>query len=108
MTESYYNYLDQIKSQTESIDQLFAPPPTEIFGNIVSDENSAVVARGFFTTLSKTEKRILIDDISFNLSDDASCELIMTEVSARPAQRYCCNCRLFPGALTEKPEYWDN
>ncbi|WP_375581139.1 DUF4249 domain-containing protein [Marivirga tractuosa] len=123
LSENYFNYLDEIKTQNEVNGSLFDPPPTPIIGNISNQLDDNVKALGFFTLISETNKRIFISKeilrteinrFSFeNCSDNFEeffnpfdPDAIILEQNIRRPDPICCDCRLYPGATDQIPEYF--
>ena len=55
-----YAYYSQMKSNTEEMGSLFAPMPTEVYGNITCKNNPKIKVRGFVTASTTTMKRFFI------------------------------------------------
>jgi hypothetical protein len=118
LTEQYYNYLDEIKTQNEAQGSLFDPPPTTIEGNIRNISNDDF-ALGFFTIVSETQKRVFIyNDIlreevypyevercQDNFDEFDPLEPVIEIFILRP-ESICCDCRLYPGATDKEPDFF--
>lgn len=125
LTEPYYNYLDEIKTQNETQGSLFDPPPTTIEGNIRNISNDDF-ALGFFTIISETQKRVFIyNDILreevypyelekcfdnfgeyFNPLDPNPAPIENIEQFLIRPDSICCDCRLYPGATDQEPDFF--
>jgi hypothetical protein len=55
-----YNYLVQLKKNTEQLGTLFDPQPSEVRGNIKCIDDSSIPVLGYFSMRSVREKRIYI------------------------------------------------
>ncbi|SMG38595.1 protein of unknown function [Marivirga sericea] len=122
LSENYFQYLDEIKTQNEVQGSLFDPPPSPIVGNIRNVQNRDIEALGFFALLSETTKRIFISKeilrAEINRFDFTNCsdnfdefnslnpEAIVLEQNVRRPDPTCCDCRLVPGATDQIPEFF--
>ena len=60
LTKEAYNFWTQLKKSTESLGGLFDPLPSQVLGNIYSENNSAEPVLGYFSGGQTSEKRIFI------------------------------------------------
>ena len=60
LTKEAYNFWTQLKKSTESLGGLFDPMPSQVLGNIHSENNSAEPVLGYFSGGQTSEKRIFI------------------------------------------------
>ena len=68
ITEESYNYWLQLQKSTENLGGLFDPLPSQVLGNMHSEEDTAEPVLGYFAASTVEEKRIFIE---FNeLPDD--------------------------------------
>ena len=56
-----YEYYSQMKSNNEDMGSIFAPMPTEVYGNITCTTNPNIKVRGFVTASNTTMKRFFIN-----------------------------------------------
>ena len=56
-----YEYYSQMKSNTEDMGSIFAPMPTEVYGNITCTTDPNIKVRGFVTASNSTMKRFFIN-----------------------------------------------
>ncbi|WP_375581141.1 DUF4249 domain-containing protein [Marivirga tractuosa] len=111
LTESYFNYLDDIKEQNSYGGDLFAPPPTAIVGNIHENGNDENRVLGFFTAVNSTSKRIFIDnqvlrDPIRDPLNRMACVNAFPIEDPPPPPPFCCDCLLVEGATDTKPDFW--
>lgn len=59
ISEQGYNFFQQLQRSTENLGGLFDPLPSEVIGNIRSEQGEPVL--GFFSASAVAEKRIFID-----------------------------------------------
>ena len=60
LTKDAYNFWTQLKKSTESLGGLFDPLPSQVLGNMYSENNSAEPVLGYFSGGQTSEKRIFI------------------------------------------------
>lgn len=60
LTKEAYNFWTQLKKSTESLGGLFDPMPSQVLGNIHSENDSAEPVLGYFSGGQTSEKRIFI------------------------------------------------
>jgi len=60
LTKEAYNFWTQLKKSTESLGGLFDPLPSQVLGNMYSENNSAEPVLGYFSGGQTSEKRIFI------------------------------------------------
>ncbi len=61
LTKEAHNFWTQLKKSTESLGGLFDPLPSQVLGNMYSENNSAEPVLGYFSGGQTTEKRIFIN-----------------------------------------------
>lgn len=136
LTETAYNYWNQLKKNSEDLGSLFGPIPTQITGNFRSVTNPTEPVVGYFQIGSLSIKRIFISyeelptPPSYN-TPYAACEaqnLFLSEVanfsgpflliSGIPnpngpgiigytySSQQCVDCRA-TGGTTTKPDFWE-
>lgn len=59
-----YDFWKQIQQQRSSVGSIFDPPPSEIKGNIIAEDDSKA-ALGFFRASSVATRHIMIDNNRF-------------------------------------------
>ena len=107
LTESYFEFLKELKGQQNLGGSIFDAPPTEIVGNVRNINNPNRPALGYFSTQAITIERIFIPEIFFEETADRH-PINETLVPPRPDNPACCDCRLLPGAFTQQPDDWGN
>lgn len=60
LSREAYEYYSQMKSNTEEMGSLFAPMPTEVYGNITCKTHPQIKVRGFVSASNTTMKRFFI------------------------------------------------
>lgn len=134
LTQSAYDYFEQVKKNTENLGTLFGPLPSTISGNLQSTTNPSEPVIGYFTAGAVDTKRIFIATQDFHRPADApriitgyeSCaqdsaffkngpinsgELVtplyegLTVIGWTTSPLGCVDCRYQGGTLT-KPAFW--
>ncbi len=127
LSQTGYEYYDQLAKITQNIGSIFDPQPSQITGNIRSTTNASELALGFFRVGTVETKRIFISRGQLPLwgtnTGTGSCTL--DTLSASDVIRYqpaiintfeltqylttsidCIDCRL-RGGVTKKPDFWE-
>lgn len=60
LSREAFEYYSQMKSNNEEMGSLFAPMPTEVYGNITCKTNPQIKVRGFVSASTTTMKRFFI------------------------------------------------
>jgi hypothetical protein len=137
LSESSYNYWNNLKKTTESLGGLFDPLPGQITGNFqcITDPSEPVI--GYFEIGSISEQRIYIEPIQFPKGfrrySYPACEMdtvlveqvdgvsnpnsLIAEVWTREppsiligystAAPYCIDCRVLDKGKTVPPDFWE-
>ena len=102
LTEAYFNYLQQVRSLTETTGSLFDPPPGRVRGNI-EHEGEGLTPIGFFTAVVTDTTHIAIyrDDIVSNIVDE--CRFDVTKFSYPVL---CRDCLTIPRSSHAEPFWW--
>jgi hypothetical protein len=102
VTEGYFNYLQQVRSLTETTGSLFDPPAGRISGNI-EHEGDGLTPIGFFTAVVTDTTHIAIyrDDIATNIVD--VCRFDVTKFSYPVI---CRDCLAIPRSTHTEPFWW--
>ncbi len=130
--EKAYEYWTKLQKTTESLGGLFDPLPSQVIGNIHSENNASETVLGYFSASSVHQKRIFIDFydlpgylLVFNygvncLKDGLKADkvnelppnqLIVESYGLQVIEGYvtataaCVDCRTF-GGTTTKPDFW--
>ncbi len=107
LTNTHYEFLDKVREQQKIGGSLFDPPPTEVRGNISNMDDPNSKALGFFAVSAVTRKRVFIDNIVIeNVSIEPECVYDLNFYPDSKPDEFCCDCRLFPGATDQMPEFW--
>lgn len=133
ITEEAYNFWDQLKKATQSTGGLFDPIPSQVFGNLRSENDPGEIVLGFFSASSVTTKRIFIHiyDLPASLrtgaaeknckttfvpfarfsTRDKSLEIISTygqpvTIGYTFSTKDCVDCR-FQGGTNVRPSFWN-
>jgi hypothetical protein len=107
LTQSHFDFLSTVKQQQNVGGSLFDPPPTIIVGNIskVNEQDEKIL--GFFAISAVTSKRIFIDNLVVrSIPLEAECIYDPLFYPDSKPEEFCCDCRLFPGATDQMPEFW--
>jgi hypothetical protein len=120
LTEKAYNYLVNIKKNTEKIGSIFDPQPSETIGNIRCDSDPSEPVIGFINCGTVSQKRIFIRkrdiprpnnnwiylDCDWQpVSEDPDPEFYYIEYERGMVPWTCVDCTL-NGASTTKPAFW--
>jgi len=134
LTKAAYDYLQQVKKNTEDLGTLFGPLPSTIVGNLQRTGNPAEPVVGYFTAGEALSTRIFIaaydlhrpDGVPRMITGYEGCRLDSSLLAKGPingelvqpiyqgqaiigwmtSSRECVDCRLQGGTLT-KPDFWD-
>jgi hypothetical protein len=132
LSKGAYEYLENMKKNSEQLGSIFDPQPSTNIGNIYCATDANEIVLGFIYSSTSVEKRIFItrsqvpdweyrfmcEDISVSSNTDS---LVMAFGSGtyiptydeydqfgilryRGASRYCVDCRL--RGVHEKPDFW--
>jgi hypothetical protein len=128
LTESAYNYWENLRKNNQENVNLFGRQPANVKGNIRNVSDSTDVALGYFGISAIRSKRIIvnpIDGLSFN--DVYRCRALVIDGPIPPDDRpvyfaddedgfgvkytgragpECIFCTML-GGTTDKPDYWD-
>jgi len=133
LTKAAYDYLEQVKKNTEDLGTLFGPLPSTIVGNLQRVGNPAEPVIGYFTAGEAASTRIFIAAYDFDRPNDVpriisgyeGCQLD-TSLFAKGSMKgelvdpiykeqdligwmttslSCVDCRFQGGTLT-KPDFW--
>ncbi|MBD2699894.1 DUF4249 domain-containing protein [Spirosoma sp. BT702] len=125
LTQSGFEYYDQLAKITQNIGSIFDPQPSQITGNIKSSASATDLVMGFFRVGNVETKRIFITKsqlpVWYTITGQEGCEIdtlgLGDILDSRPAiiepynklylttPEYCADCRLRGGVLT-KPDFW--
>jgi len=134
LTKAAYDYLEQVKKNTENLGTLFGPLPSTIVGNLQRTNNPSEPVIGYFTAGEAPTTRIFIAPYDFHRPKDAprivtgyeDCrldsalfekgpvtgELVQPIYSGQTIVGWttstlgCVDCRYHGGTLT-KPDFWE-
>ena len=127
LSQTGYEYYDQLAKITQNIGSIFDPQPSQITGNIRSSTNPADLVLGFFRVGTVVSKRIFIDRAQLPAwltnTGFSSCTIdTMTVMKIEFNQPgiitgldpgayltssfECIDCRL-RGGVTKKPDFWE-
>lgn len=107
LTESAYTFWDNIVTQEEGGNSIFAPPPSPIPGNMYNVNDNSESVLGIFQVSAATQKRVFLRNAEVPRRPGgpprgfSECAVIDEDTPA-----YCYDCRLIPGTTTERPSYW--
>jgi hypothetical protein len=124
ISETFYNYLEQLRVNATELGGMFGTQPLNIKGNLSSPDHPDLDILGFFGVSSSTSKRFFysnIEDLFFELPN--YCQPVELDMGIEPfvmlqtlvyflidegqlkwAQQQCFDCRLSGGTI-EKPSY---
>lgn len=126
LSQSGFDYYDQLAKITQNIGSIFDPQPSQITGNLHCTTNPAELALGFFRVGTIETKRIFISRSElptfYTVTGYSNCSVDTLSVAdiikyqtavidAYDATRYlttsdyCVDCRLMGGVLT-RPDFW--
>ena len=132
LTKEAYNFWTQLKKSTESLGGLFDPLPSQVLGNMYSENNSAEPVLGYFSGGQTTEKRIFINfsdlptDLKLVTSANCPIDTILNAEIKNYANIFligpygnpftlgyvksdghnCMDCR-DDGGVLERPDFWE-
>ncbi|MGB3589937.1 MAG: DUF4249 domain-containing protein [Tunicatimonas sp.] len=123
LSERAFNFWNDVEEQRNIDGSLFDPPPSQIIGNIVRDDDPEEIALGYFQVSAVTQKRFFITrgevpiDPGGPVGGFGSCiespEPPPTGGSgdspdgpATGPPEFCYNCTLIIGTTTERPSFW--
>ncbi|GAB3994350.1 hypothetical protein GCM10028807_31910 [Spirosoma daeguense] len=126
LTQTGFDYYDQLAKITQNIGSIFDPQPSQIVGNVHSSAGASDLVMGFFRVGNVETKRIFINRSQlpgwYTITGQEDCEMDTLSIGDilrdRPAiieqyflqylttAEYCVDCRLRGGVLT-KPAFWD-
>jgi hypothetical protein len=104
ISESYFNYLSQVKTLTESTGTLFDPPSGRVQGNI-NTIDATVQAIGFFGAIRVDTSYSVIYPNQINYTQKDGC-LYDPSIADYQYEPYCADCIKLSGSLKEPPIYW--
>ena len=104
ISESYFNYLSQVKILTESTGTLFDPPSGRVQGNI-NTIDATVQAIGFFGAIRVDTSYSVIYPNQINYTQKDGC-LYDPSIADYQYEPYCADCIKLSGSLKEPPIYW--
>jgi len=122
LTDTAYQYWNQIKKQSQETGGLYETQPAQIRGNIYNVNDNDEIVLGYFNVSALTEKRVFVTE-SFNFFPYyTECEpqdppgriptsrlplyFVLTDQGIKTAQDHCFDCRISGGTI-EKPDYWE-
>jgi len=122
LSDTAYQYWDQLKKQSQETGGLYEIQPAQIRGNIYNVKDNEEIVLGFFNVSALTEKRIFVSERFDFFPLIVECEpqdllggiptnrlpvyLIMTDHGIKTAQNHCFDCRVSGGTI-EKPDFWE-
>ncbi|WKN45630.1 DUF4249 domain-containing protein [Tunicatimonas pelagia] len=123
LSERAFNFWSDVEVQRDTDGSLFDPPPSQIIGNMVRDDDPEDIVLGYFQVSAVTEQRFFITRAEVPASPGgpiggfSSC----VESSEPPADGnngessggpddgppdFCYDCTLIQGTTTERPSFW--
>jgi hypothetical protein len=130
LTKEGYDYLSQLKKNTENLGTLFDPLPTRLTGNIKCITNTEEKVLGYFMASSVAKKRIFISNRDINkpigvtgyetcmlgsvgLGDNLFGAIPISYLYQGPAvvgyvvaSASCADCRA-NGGVSQEPDFWE-
>ncbi|GAB3994348.1 hypothetical protein GCM10028807_31900 [Spirosoma daeguense] len=128
LTQTGFDYYDQLAKITQNIGSIFDPQPSQIVGNVHSSAGASDLVMGFFRVGNIQTKRIFINKSQlpgwYTITGLEDCRIdttsradilrdkpaIIDRIEGSPeyltTSEYCVDCRLRGGVLT-KPAFWD-
>jgi len=124
LSERAFNFWNDVEEQRNVDGSLFDPPPSQIIGNIVSDDDAEEIALGYFQVSAVTQKRFFITrgevptDPGGPVRGFSTCRETpeptpdgggggdSPDGPATGPPEFCYNCTLIRGTTTERPSFW--
>lgn len=123
LTERAFNFWSDIEEQRNSDGSLFDPPPSQIIGNMIREDDPNEIVLGYFQVSAVTEKRFFITRAEVPrepggpVGGFGSCVEPVEEVPGGVPSRgddnpppeppeFCYDCTLIRGTTTERPSFW--
>jgi len=107
ISKSHFELIEAQNSQLEYGGGIFDPPPTNIVGNITSTSSARNYALGNFHISNSYSTRIFIENVSGVQDNECLYEQLPPPACTKPPYDYCCDCRLYPGAKTKMPSFFN-
>lgn len=107
LSESTYQYFEEVEQNKSQADVLFAPVPGKISTNIKLEGNDTRDLQGYFTVAGVGYQRIKSSPLDLQLTPQFACPSNSSMPwSNNPLRDFCGDCLLTQNSTLDRPSYW--